>query len=275
MPTGYTIDSTNTYTVLTEEGFAAAAVEGFLYPPPTEGSVKVYDGEGWIEVGHLPDQTGNGGKVLSTDGSDPTWVPAFSGINWTLLDDNPLTSLAGLTARSGTWDLTGPGGTLKQTNTATTAYSRMDVDITTGYTGDLAAIEFECYLHGNGNSSFKRAWGHCTWDGTSTGAPVGGIRWGAGDTWRGEVERDAAAAGTNGSVDAKAYNQWIQVRHLNWQGISYIYIDGVLATTWQHDFIPGTVTGRTHIGLYTYGCDVSFRNLRGWTASTVPFTLPW
>ena len=277
MPPGYTIDNTNIYTGPSDEGFFDVVFEGFVTPPPLEGSVKIYDGEGWIEVGHLPDQTGNSGKFLSTDGSDPVWAAASTGVQWTLVDNNPLTSLTGLTVRSGSWDLTGPGGTLKQTGTGATAYARIDIDITgSGYNGDLAAVEFETLFHGNGGSTLKRAWAHCTWDGSSNGSPVGGPAWNTGDVWKGVLERDAQQAGTEAVTATKAYNQWIQVRHLNWNGTSYLYIDGVLATSWAHAYSPGIAGGRTHLGLMTYGADASFRNLRGWTASTTAaVTEPW
>lgn len=208
-------------------------------------------------------------KASATSG-DVVWAAPAPVAAWTVVDDLPLTTLTGWTPRSGTWDLSGPGGTLKQTSTTGGLTSR--IDLASGlYAWDAACMRFEVYLHGSGGAE-RRAWGLCAWDGTSTGAPVGGVRWTTGDHWVGAVEKDAVTAGiASADLAGLGFNQWITVAHLNWGGTSHIYVGGVRVVTWQSAVQVGAP--RTHLGLYTYSCDASFRNLTGWkaTAATAPF----
>lgn len=77
-PVGYTEDLVNAYVAgaLPGDALTFTTFDSLGSPGPValEGSVKIYDGEGWIDIGHLPDQAGNSGKVLTTDGTDATWV---------------------------------------------------------------------------------------------------------------------------------------------------------------------------------------------------------
>ena len=77
-----------------------ALLTGALYWNTTIPEMRAYSGSAWIGINafQLPTQTGNAGKFLSTDGSNPSWV-APSGMK--LLSEQIASNVASVTFASG------------------------------------------------------------------------------------------------------------------------------------------------------------------------------
>lgn len=76
-------------------------VEGSIYYNTTDDKLQVYDGANWVDISAgsvdindiVPDQTGNNGKVLGTDGTNVSWVDQTGGgsTDWGDITNTPIT----------------------------------------------------------------------------------------------------------------------------------------------------------------------------------------
>lgn len=64
---------------------------------PSDGKDYVRKDGDWVEVDALPDQAGNTGKVLTTDGTNANWEEISTGLNWVYADSGPVDITEGFT----------------------------------------------------------------------------------------------------------------------------------------------------------------------------------
>ena len=77
-----------TYSVFSGADGSDAGTSGLVPAPTATDNTKFLKGDGtWATVSaSLPSQTGNSGKFLTTDGTDPSWVNIYNQWNYGILD---------------------------------------------------------------------------------------------------------------------------------------------------------------------------------------------
>lgn len=201
----------------------------------------------------------NGGNAINCSGSQEVFITvAAERIGWQLALSESGASFANFTGVSGTWS--SDGSIIKQTDTAASARYALINQIY-----PIAACAFELQVQVKTSGTSKRG-GFVIGSATANTnlAMVAYIDPG-GDTV--SVERGGNQVMLNPSVTVNI-DTWYTLRLVMFAGSCSVWLDGTFLGTGHNNI---TVANGSYLGLYSFGAEAWFRNIKAWTLP-LPFT---
>jgi hypothetical protein len=186
---------------------------------------------------------------------------------WTKTLDNPLTSLSNLTSTSdgGTWAIDGGTGQLRQTDTGANVRTYRSTDQTLMRPNMIIEAEVK---YNSGSGSIRRMGIFAGGQASSSGAFLVYLQTDSAATaWSVNTEQ-AAILATGGITTSHSTANWATLRAEINGGGATIFLNGTFLMFIRNIHWQASTTNAPNVGVYTYGCDATFRNLKIWSLAS-------